>query len=291
MQLLKEPLDLRKTCDEARARGERVAVVPTMGALHRGHAALVEEARRRAPVVVVTIFVNPTQFGPNEDFAKYPRTLEADVELAEKAGATVVFAPADRAMYPEGEETRVRVGATAAALCGIHRPHHFEGVTTIVAKLFALVGPSVACFGRKDYQQLQVIRRMTRDLFLPVEIVGVRTVREPDGLALSSRNRYLSPADRERALCIARGLARASAAFDAGERSPSALEAACRAEVERGADSIDYVTVAGADTVVPFAPDETVGDRAVLAVAARVGGARLIDNMVLGEEPAPEVGS
>jgi pantoate--beta-alanine ligase len=288
MRVVEEPEELRRACDEARLRGERVGVVPTMGALHAGHAALVEEAARRAQFVVVTIFVNPTQFGPNEDFARYPRTLEDDLALADRSGAHLVFCPAIGAMYPPGDETRVRVGATAAALCGAHRPVHFEGVTTIVCKLFGLVGPSVAIFGRKDYQQVRVIARMTNDLFLPVEIVAHRTIREPDGLAMSSRNRYLSEADRGRARRIPEALSRAVRAFAEGERRPSELERIARAHVEPAVDSIDYVTVADAESTVPLSDENGIGgSRALLAVAVRVGPARLIDNVVLGEDPAP----
>lgn len=287
MQILHEPQALRAACDAARGRGLRVGLVPTMGALHEGHATLIREAASRCDFVVVTVFVNPTQFGPNEDFAKYPRTLDQDCVIAKDAGAALVFAPDREAMYPAGEETRVDVGRTAAALCGAFRPDHFQGVVTIVAKLFALVGPSTACFGRKDYQQLRVIARMTRDLFLPVEIVPVTTVREPDGLALSSRNRYLDVTARQHARALSRGLAQAARAFAAGERRAGELEAACRVVVAPAADSIDYVTIADPDTVVPYAPDVHVPSRALLAVAARVGGARLIDNIVLGEEPEP----
>lgn len=287
MQLLREPEAFRRACDEARARGQRVALVPTMGALHAGHVALVTEALRRAPFVAVSIFVNPTQFGPNEDFARYPRTLEADMDKLARAGASAVFAPAPEAMYPPGDETRVRVGPTAAHLCGAHRPNHFEGVATVVAKLFALTGPSVAVFGRKDYQQLCVIRRFTRDLFLPVEILGLRTVREPDGLAMSSRNAYLSAEQRAAALAIPRGLSRAVSAFARGERRAGALAALAHAEVARVATSIDYVDVADADTATVLPAEATVGERALLALAIRLGGARLIDNVVLGEDPAP----
>ena len=287
MQLLREPEVFRRACDEARARGERVGLVPTMGALHAGHVALVEDARRRASFVAVSVFVNPTQFGPNEDYARYPRVLEADRDKCERAGAGAVFAPPPEAMYPPGDETRVRVGATAGPLCGAHRPGHFEGVATVVAKLFALTGPCVAVFGRKDYQQLAVIRRFTRDLFLPVEVVGMRTVREPDGLAMSSRNAYLSAEQRAAALAIPRGLSRATAAFARGERDAGALVALAREEIARVATSIDYVDVADPDTVQVFAPGARVGDRALLAVAVRLGGARLIDNVVMGEDPAP----
>lgn len=287
MQLLREPLAFRRACDDARARGLTVGFVPTMGALHDGHVALVREAREHAQFVVVSVFVNPTQFGPNEDLARYPRTLEQDAAKVEAAGASAVFAPSDGAMYPPGDETRVRVGATAAPLCGAHRPGHFEGVATIVAKLFTLAGPCTAVFGRKDYQQLQVIRRFTTDLFLPVTIVGLRTVREPDGLAMSSRNAYLTPEQREGALSIPRGLTAAARAFAAGERRASALAALAREEVARVATSIDYVDVADPDSVRVLGAAETTGERALIALAIRLGGARLIDNMVLGEEPPP----
>jgi pantoate--beta-alanine ligase len=287
MQLLREPEAFRRACDEARARGQRVGLVPTMGALHAGHVALIEEARRHAQVVAVSIFVNPTQFGPNEDYARYPRTLDADSEKCERAGAAVIFAPEPGMMYPPGDETRVRVGATAGPLCGAHRPGHFEGVTTVVAKLFALAGPCVAVFGRKDYQQFRVITRMVTDLFLPVELVGLRTVREPDGLAMSSRNAYLSPEQRAAALAIPRGLSQASAAFARGERDAGALAALAREHVAKVATSIDYVDVADPESVRVYAPGDKVGDRALLALAIRLGGARLIDNVVLGEDPAP----
>jgi pantoate--beta-alanine ligase len=287
MQLVHDPEGFRRACDEARARGQRVGLVPTMGALHAGHVALVKDARGRAGFVAVSIFVNPTQFGPSEDYARYPRTLAADAEKCERAGAALVFAPPADAMYPAGEETRVRVGATAAPLCGAHRPGHFEGVTTVVAKLFALAGPCVAVFGRKDYQQLRVIARMAADLFLPVEIVGLRTVREPDGLALSSRNAYLSAEQRAAALAIPRGLSAAVEAFARGERDAGALASLARASVAAVATSVDYVDVADPDSLRVLAPGERAGARALLALAIRLGGARLIDNVVLGEDPAP----
>jgi pantoate--beta-alanine ligase len=258
-----------------------------MGALHRGHQALVEAAHKRADFVVVSIFVNPTQFGPNEDFSRYPRDLEGDMKKLEACGASGVFAPLPDAMYPAGDETRVRVGATAEGLCGVFRPGHFEGVATVVAKLFSIVGPSVALFGRKDYQQLKVIERMTRDLFLPVEVVGAPTIREPDGLAMSSRNAYLSAEARQQALAIPRGLSAAVRAFAAGERDAGELARITRAHVERVASSIDYVDVADPDSVRVLSPGERTGERALLALALRLGGARLIDNVVLGEDPAP----
>lgn len=283
--MLSTPTEARAACDAARARGQRVGFVPTMGALHDGHLALVREARRRADFVVVSIFVNPTQFGPNEDFARYPRDLEGDRRKLE--GADGVFAPEASAMYPLGEQTRVRVSGLTEHLCGPHRPGHFEGVTTVVTKLFAIVGPCVAVFGKKDYQQLAVLRRMATDLFLPVEVVGHPIVREPDGLAMSSRNAYLSADERARALSLSRGLAEAADAFARGERRAGTLRAFALRAVEPAATSVDYVTVADADALVPFADDARVGDRALLAVACRVGATRLIDNVVLGEDPPP----
>jgi pantoate--beta-alanine ligase len=287
MELWREPEAFRRACDAARARGERVGLVPTMGALHAGHLALVEEARRRADFVAVTVFVNPTQFGPNEDFARYPRDLERDAALCERAGASAVFAPPVDAMYPPGDETRVRVGPTAAPLCGAHRPGHFEGVATVVTKLLALTGPSVAVFGRKDYQQLAVIRRVVRDLFLPIEVVGLRTVREPDGLALSSRNAYLKPETRAAARAIPEALTAACEAFTEGERDVETLAGMVRAGVELVATSVDYVEVADPETLAPLSAGDRAGDRALVALAVRLGGARLIDNVVLGEDPPP----
>lgn len=260
-----------------------------MGALHRGHLALVTEARRHADLVVVSIFVNPTQFGPNEDFAKYPRDLGGDV--AKLGGAGVVFAPDVGAVYPAGDQTRIRVGAIAESLCGPHRPGHFEGVATVVSKLFGIVGPAVAVFGRKDYQQLAVIRRVVTDLFMPMEIVGFPIVREDDGLALSSRNAYLTADDRQRARGLSRGLAKAAHAFDSGERRAGALRSLAAGEVDAVATSVDYVTLADADTLVPLADADRVSGRAVLAIACHVGQTRLIDNFVLGEDPSASLGA
>jgi pantoate--beta-alanine ligase len=258
-----------------------------MGALHAGHMDLVRRAAERSDFVVVSIFVNPTQFGPNEDFARYPRRLEEDAALCAKHGAHAVFAPEVASMYPPGDETRVRVGATAGPFCGEFRPGHFEGVATVVTKLLVLTGPAVAFFGRKDYQQLQVIRRFATDLFLPTEIVGAATVREPDGVAMSSRNAYLSPEERLAARAIPEGLAAAWRAFAAGERRAGALTGLVRASVEKVARSIDYVDIADPDSLVVKRGDEPVGERAVLALAIRLGPARLIDNVVLGEDGPP----
>jgi len=270
--------EVRAVFDTARARGQRAGLVPTMGALHAGHLALVAEAKKHAAFVVASVFVNPTQFGPNEDFARYPRDLDGDVRKLASAGVDVVFAPDPAEIYPPGEETRVRVGALAEPLCGRFRPGHFEGVATVVAKLFAIAGPCVAVFGRKDYQQLLVIRRMGRDLCLPVEVIGHPIVREADGLALSSRNAYLSPAERADALALSRGLAAAAEAYDGGERRARELERIARDPVERVAKSIDYVELRDAESLAAL---DVVAAPAVLAIACRVGSTRLIDNRVL----------
>ncbi|MER5782225.1 pantoate--beta-alanine ligase [Streptomyces mobaraensis] len=263
----------------------RRAVVMTMGALHEGHATLIREARRLAGPggqVVVTVFVNPLQFGPNEDLDRYPRTLDADVALAAEAGADAVFAPSVAEVYPGGEpEVRISAGPMGERLEGAHRPGHFDGVLTVVAKLLHLSRPDTALFGQKDAQQLAMIRRMVRDLNFPVEIVGVPTVREADGLALSSRNRYLSAADRTSALALSRAL---SAAADAADRGPSAVREAARAVLD-GAASLEPPVVLDYLALVDPAdftevPAGFTGE-AVLAVAARVGTTRLIDNIVL----------
>jgi pantoate--beta-alanine ligase len=256
-----------------------------MGALHQGHLDLVRAARHRASFVVASVFVNPTQFGPGEDLARYPRDLDSDVGKLASVGTDVVFSPEASELYPEGEQTRVRVGALAGPLCGASRPGHFEGVATVVAKLFGIIGPCVSVFGRKDYQQLLIVRRMVDDLFLPVEVVGHPIVREADGLAMSSRNGYLSTAERERALAIVRGLQAAAVSFAHGERGARELERLAREPIEQAASSIDYVEVRDPDTLLPVAP--LAGPRALLAVACRIGSTRLIDNIVLGEEAPP----
>lgn len=287
VEVLRTVAALRARCDEARARGARVGFVPTMGALHDGHIALALEARARvgpSGLVATSIFVNPTQFAPTEDLSKYPRTLDADLARCADAGVDVVFAPAVDEMYPDGDQTRVRVSGVSAPLEGEFRPTHFEGVATVVARLFNAAGPCVAVFGRKDYQQYRVITRMVRDLMIPVEVVGHRTIREADGLAMSSRNRFLSAEDRARAAKIPAALREALRAWDAGERSVRALEARA-GDVLRGAvDAVDYVAVRDAEDLSALPEEVPEGRRAVLAVAARVGATRLIDNAVLGED-------
>ena len=273
--------------EKVRRDGRHIAFVPTMGALHDGHIALVNLSEKHGDFRVVSIFVNPKQFGPSEDLDKYPRTLEADREkLAGKAD--LVFAPSPRQMYPDGFVTEVTVPkGVSEGLCGAHRPGHFDGVALVVTKLFNIVGPCAAVFGRKDYQQLQVIKRLTLDLNLPVTIVDAPTVREPDGLAMSSRNAYLSPDDRKRGLSISTGLREAHRRFEAGERRCDALVAAVRDRVTTAADRVDYITAADPDTLYPISGDAAVSSRLLIAVAAFFGTTRLIDNTVLGEDKAP----
>lgn len=287
IQVHKGVREFRAACDAVRSGGERLGFVPTMGALHAGHLQLVTVAKRHAERVAVSIFVNPTQFGPSEDFSKYPRTLERDVELLAGAGADLVLAPPADEIYPAGEATRVRVVGLTEHLCGPFRPGHFEGVATVVTKLFAIAGPCTAVFGRKDYQQLKVIERLARDLLMPVKVVGEPTVRDADGLALSSRNAYLSGDERSRALSISRALRGAAVAFRAGERRAGALIEPVRAALAEAGLRPDYADIADPDALVPFGLEQPVGERALVAVAAYVGTTRLIDNIVLGEDRAP----
>lgn len=260
-----------------------------MGALHDGHLSLVSAARDHgAARVVVSIFVNPLQFGEGEDFDRYPRTLDADLEKLRRVGVDAVYAPTPRQMYPAGFETHVAVEGITQRLEGAHRPTHFQGVTTVVTKLFHAVGPCVATFGQKDYQQWRVLARMARDLDMPVEVIGCPIVREADGLALSSRNRYLSAPERQRATAIHRGLTAARDRFAAGERSVSELLRAVRDPVAAAFDRIDYIALADADDLAPLEgtlriPDPATPNAAagVLLVAAHLGKTRLIDNLVL----------
>lgn len=280
METLTALAALRGAVARFRAAGERVALVPTMGNLHRGHLALVTRARAEAERVVVTVFVNPTQFGPGEDFAAYPRTPEADAGVLAAAGCDVLFLPPVAEVYPDGEAgaTRVEVPGLSTILCGAFRPGHFAGVTSVVVRLFNMVGPDVAVFGDKDYQQLTIIRRMVRDLHLPVRIVGLPTVREPDGLALSSRNQYLTPAERAMAPRFAAVLADVATTVAAGRRDFAALEGEAVATLAAAGFRPDYVAIRRAADLGE--PDPGDGALVVLA-AAWLGRARLIDNRVL----------
>jgi pantoate--beta-alanine ligase len=279
MQVASTIAEIRKAVSAARAEGRRVGCVPTMGALHAGHMSLVELARQQCDFVVVTIFVNPTQFAPTEDLEKYPRPLEDDLARCRQAGVDLIFTPEVPSLYPAGFETFVTVEKISRVLEGAHRPEHFRGVATIVLKLLNIVQPHVACFGQKDYQQQTLIRRMVRDLDLPVEIVIGPTVREPDGLAMSSRNAYLTDAQRTAALSLYRCLQRAQQMIIAGESDLVAVRAAMLGELTAGGMiEPDYATVADADTLEELtAPRE----RMVALVAARVGSTRLSDNLVL----------
>jgi len=270
---------LQAALAEARRAAWSVGLVPTMGALHEGHLSLVRRAREENDVVVVSVFVNPTQFGPQEDYSRYPRDLARDTVLAVEAGADLIFAPAAEEMYLPGHSTWVDVEGLSEGLCGASRPGHFRGVCTVVAKLFSLCRPDRAYFGRKDAQQLAVITRMARDLNLGVEIVPCAIVREADGLALSSRNVYLTPEQRQQAVALSRALQAAEALVAGGERRTEAIEAAVRqvlAEAPLG--EVDYVALVDAEGLTPV---ESVESAVLLALAVRFGRTRLIDNTVL----------
>ena len=258
--------------------GQRVGFVPTMGALHEGHAALIRTARRECDIVVVSIFVNPLQFGPKEDYGRYPRRLPADLRLCRAAGADVVFTPSVREIYPNGFATQVRVRGVTARWEGAHRPDHFDGVTTVVATLFNLVQPDRAYFGQKDYQQVLVIRQMTRDLGWPIDIRMRPTIRERDGLALSSRNAYLTPPQRREAPALHQMLHAGRRMILRGERNASRLARQMRAHLAGTAFTLQYLAIVDADTLEPVV--RARGKTAFL-VAARLGGTRLIDNILV----------
>jgi pantoate--beta-alanine ligase len=268
---------LRETVRTWRLAGQRIGLVPTMGSLHEGHISLLATARQHADRVIATVFVNPMQFGPGEDFERYPRTPEDDERMLAQAGCDLLFAPPVREIYPDGASaTVVSVPSLAGILCGQFRPGHFDGVATVVAKLFGIVQPDVAVFGEKDYQQLAIIRRMTSDLDIPVEIIGAPTVRAPDGLAMSSRNRYLSDAERQVAPRIYQALREAAARIAAGERDLAAVCARGIAMLREAGMTPDYFEVRDASTLLEPAPDAR---ELVILTAARLGKARLIDNL------------
>jgi pantoate--beta-alanine ligase len=277
--VLDVPRAMRAWSGQRRQAGRLVGLVPTMGALHEGHLSLIDLARRRTDDVVVSIFVNPLQFDRREDFDRYPRPIDDDVAACNAAGAAAVYAPTARTMYPEAFQTHVEPGPLAAVMEGAMRPGHFRGVTTVVAKLFGAVWPHVAVFGEKDYQQLAVIRRMVDDLDMGVGLVAAPIVREPDGLALSSRNRRLAPEDRAAATCIPRALDAAAAAVAAGERDVPAIEAAAREVVAAEPRArLEYVTVFGPETLQPL---DVLAAPARIATAVWFADIRLIDNREL----------
>ena len=279
MQIINHISEMQDWSEAERRQGRRIALVPTMGFLHEGHLSLVRDGKKRGDRLVVSIFVNPKQFAPREDFAAYPRDFERDRKLLEHEGADVLFYPAVEEIYPEGYQTHVEVEKLSAPLCGAFRPGHFRGVATVVAKLFAIVRPQVAVFGCKDYQQLQIIRRMVRDLNLAVEIVGHPTVREPDGLAMSSRNAYLNPAERSAAMCLSRSLRKAEALVKQGERNAKVILETVRQEIAREPlAQLEYASLNDADNLTGV---EQVREIALLALAVRIGETRLIDNVII----------
>ncbi|HJU27620.1 MAG TPA: pantoate--beta-alanine ligase [Candidatus Binataceae bacterium] len=279
MEIIESPREMQKWSERARNRGETIAFVPTMGFLHEGHISLMREGRRRASLLASSLFVNPTQFGPNEDFGRYPRNFDGDCAMMRTVPVDVLFAPQPEAMYPPGSQTWVEATEITRGLCGAQRPGHFRGVTTVVAKLFNIVKPHVALFGEKDYQQLRAIERMVRDLNFDLEIVAAPTVREPDGLAMSSRNAYLSPDERRKALSLSCALRAAGAAFREGARRPRDLVAAAGRVLESTPGvQVEYVDAVDAATLEPI---DSIERPVVVAIAARVGNTRLIDNMVI----------
>jgi len=282
MRIIESVVEMQGIAASARRAGQTIALVPTMGYLHAGHASLMHEGRRRGDLLVVSIFVNPTQFGVGEDFAAYPRDLQRDMEVAAAASVDIIFAPKASDIYPAGYQTYLDVEQLTLPLCGAKRPGHFRGVTTVVTKLFNIVMPQLALFGKKDFQQLAVIRRMTADLNIPVDIVGMPIVREADGLAMSSRNAYLTPAERAAALCLSRGLKAAKSAYQAGEMKVTALRERVMAIIgAETAVALEYVEFRQQQSLVEVAHAD--GDT-LLALAVKIGNTRLIDNCVLGEE-------
>lgn len=287
MKVVRSVAKMQELSRQARAGGLAVGFVPTMGYLHDGHLSLLRKAREEADLVVVSIFVNPTQFNNPEDFANYPVDEKADAAMLEEEGVDVLFLPSAGEVYPAGAATRVTVSGLTDELCGRFRPGHFEGVATVVAALFNMVLPDVAVFGRKDFQQLQVIRRMTRDLHFPVRIVAGDTVRERDGLAMSSRNARLAPAERERAVVIPKALSAAAAAYSRGERDASRLADAASAVLSAcDALRVEYLEVVDPDAI---SATTVADDRSVMAVAAWLGPVRLIDNVTLAEGTQPSI--
>jgi pantoate--beta-alanine ligase len=280
--------ELRQAVADARRRGLTIGLVPTMGALHAGHTSLMQAARRETGYVVVTIFVNPTQFGPKEDFGRYPRQLEADLEICGREAVDLVFAPAVEEVYPPGFATYVEVLGLQDGLCGATRPGHFRGVATVVLKLFNMAGADVAYFGQKDAQQARIIRQMAQDLNLPIAIRVCPIVREPDGLALSSRNQYLDANQRRQALVLYEGLEEARRRIEAGERDAAALR---RGLVERIAAAkearLDYAEIVDADNLKPV---ERLAGNVLIALAVKFGGTRLIDNALVTVRDAPVLG-
>jgi pantoate--beta-alanine ligase len=285
MRICYTPAEMNATCRELREYGRTLGLVPTLGALHEGHMSLVRAAKSASGIVAVSIFVNPTQFGPNEDYTAYPRTFQDDCQMLDQAGVDLVFAPTPEAMYPTGNTTFVDPGEIGSRLDGASRPGHFRGVATIVTRLFSIAQPDRAYFGQKDAAQVAVLRHVVRDLNLPVEILVCPIVRESDGLAMSSRNRYLTPAERKRSLVLSQALGTAAELARSGERSAEALCDSMRKLFPRDDHlRLDYAAVVDPDTLLPL---DDISNGALVAIAAWVGTTRLIDNLLLPPHVAP----
>ncbi len=280
MKILRTPEEMQQAAQALRREGKTIGFVPTMGFLHEGHLSLMKIAHERADVTVASIFVNPTQFGPNEDLDAYPRDFERDEKLCREVGVDLLFYPTPETMYLDGNSVWVDEDSLSGVLCGAARSGHFRGVCTVVAKLLNIVLPDVMVLGEKDAQQLRVLRRMVRDLNFPVEIVPGPIVREADGLAMSSRNKYLSPAERDEAVCLFQGLEKAKALFAAGERDAEVLKDAIREIIEKTSGTVDYIEIVDDESLQVF---QHAVQPTLVALAVKFSGARLIDNTVLGK--------
>lgn len=282
MNTIIAPERMQTTALALRGDGKRIGLVPTMGYLHEGHLSLVKLARQHTDVVVVSIFVNPTQFGPNEDFSRYPRDFERDRAMCETAGVDLIFNPAPEAMYPAGYSVYMEENALSKVLCGASRPGHFRGVLTVVAKLFNLILPDVAVFGQKDAQQVRLIEQMTRDLNFPIRLIRAPIIRESDGLAMSSRNKYLSPTERREALCLQQALKTARQLYREGERDTHRIVTAIKAGIEPVPSArVDYVEIVDANTLQPV---QRIATPVLVALAVHIGMTRLIDNLILPDD-------
>ena len=279
MQVI-ETVDLmQKTSESLRSAGHSISLVPTMGFLHEGHLELMRVAKKHSDKLIISVFVNPAQFGPAEDYDEYPRDTEGDFAKAREVGVDIVFMPSVEEMYPDGFQTEVKVKRVTHRLCGISRPGHFDGVTTVVSKLFNITKPHLAIFGQKDYQQLTVISRMVTDLNMDIQVIGVPTVREPDGIAMSSRNSYLSPKERKSALCLKKSLDLAGKMFREGEKRAAVIKEAIETSIQsRAFTHIDYITMCDPVTLENI---DTLGEESLLALSVRVGNTKLIDNCIL----------
>ncbi|QHI69975.1 pantoate--beta-alanine ligase [Tichowtungia aerotolerans] len=280
MKIIQSPAEMQSVAQAQRREGKTIGFVPTMGFLHEGHLSLMHSARARCDVLVASIFVNPTQFGPNEDLDAYPRDFERDEKLCREAGVDFLFYPTPENMYLDGHSIWVDEESLSGVLCGTSRPGHFRGVCTVVAKLLHIALPDFMVLGEKDAQQLRVLRRMVRDLNFPVEIVSGPTIREPDGLAKSSRNKYLRPEERAEAVCLFQGLEKAKELYSAGEREANVLKNSICEIIRKTSGSIDYVEIVDDETLKPV---QTLNKPVLVALAVRFPGARLIDNAVLGK--------